>query len=102
MVTYEHDIAQFAKRNIIFRDDKIRRDEAVADRARAADVLKTVPVLTVRCEFTLPQTEHLIRVDGTVVWSYISGRSGIKFEHLGREDRDTLDQWSQCQASQGW
>jgi len=40
LVTHEHDIAQFAKRNIIFRDGKIRRDEPVMNRARAAAVLK--------------------------------------------------------------
>jgi putative ABC transport system ATP-binding protein len=45
LVTHEHDIAQFAKRNIIFRDGKIRRDEPVMNRARAAEVLKTLPVL---------------------------------------------------------
>jgi putative ABC transport system ATP-binding protein len=45
LVTHEHDIAQFAKRNIVFRDGKIRRDEAVADRAIAVEVLKTLPVL---------------------------------------------------------
>jgi putative ABC transport system ATP-binding protein len=45
LVTHEHDIAQFAKRNIVFRDGKIRRDEAVANRALAGDVLKTLPVL---------------------------------------------------------
>ena len=31
MVTHEHDIAEFAKRNIVFRDGKIRRDELVAN-----------------------------------------------------------------------
>jgi putative ABC transport system ATP-binding protein len=45
LVTHEHDIAQFAKRNIIFRDGKIRRDALVMNRARAAEVLKTLPVL---------------------------------------------------------
>jgi putative ABC transport system ATP-binding protein len=45
LVTHEHDIAQFAKRNIIFRDGKIRRDEQVINRTRAAEVLKTLPVL---------------------------------------------------------
>jgi putative ABC transport system ATP-binding protein len=45
LVTHEHDIAQFAKRNIVFRDGKIRRDEAVANRAVAGEVLKTMPVL---------------------------------------------------------
>ena len=45
LVTHEHDIAQFAKRNIVFRDGKIRRDEAVTNRAIAGEVLKTLPVL---------------------------------------------------------
>jgi putative ABC transport system ATP-binding protein len=45
LVTHEHDIAQFTKRNIVFRDGKIRRDEAVARPARAAEVLKSMPVL---------------------------------------------------------
>ena len=30
LVTHEHDIAQFAKRVIVFRDGKIRKDEPVA------------------------------------------------------------------------
>jgi putative ABC transport system ATP-binding protein len=45
LVTHEHDIAQFAKRSVIFCDGRIRRDESVLDRARAADVLKALPVL---------------------------------------------------------
>jgi putative ABC transport system ATP-binding protein len=45
LVTHEHDIAQFAKRNIVFRDGKIRRDETVSNRAMAGEVLKTLPVL---------------------------------------------------------
>ena len=45
LVTHEHDIAQFAKRSIVFRDGKIRRDAPVGGRARAAEVLKTLPVL---------------------------------------------------------
>lgn len=45
MVTHEHDIAQFAKRVLVFRDGKIRKDEPTAKRPRAADVLKTMPTL---------------------------------------------------------
>jgi putative ABC transport system ATP-binding protein len=45
LVTHEHDIAQFTGRNIVFRDGKIRRDDAVAHPARAAEVLKSIPVL---------------------------------------------------------
>jgi putative ABC transport system ATP-binding protein len=45
LVTHEPDIAQFAKRNIIFRDGKIRKDEHLEKRPRAADVLKTMPLI---------------------------------------------------------
>jgi putative ABC transport system ATP-binding protein len=45
LVTHEHDIAQFAKRNIVFRDGKIRKDEFVADPAVASEVLKTMPAV---------------------------------------------------------
>ncbi|HEX6808583.1 MAG TPA: ABC transporter ATP-binding protein [Gemmatimonadaceae bacterium] len=45
MVTHEPDIAQFAKRMIVFRDGRIRTDAAVADRPRARAVLATMPAL---------------------------------------------------------
>jgi putative ABC transport system ATP-binding protein len=45
LVTHEHDIAQFAKRVIVFRDGKIRKDELVRDRPQARDVLKSLPTL---------------------------------------------------------
>jgi putative ABC transport system ATP-binding protein len=45
LVTHEHDIAQFTKRSIVFRDGKIRRDEPVANRATAVEVLKMMPAL---------------------------------------------------------
>lgn len=45
MVTHEHDIAEFAKRNIVFRDGKIRRDELVANSPSAAEAMKTMPVV---------------------------------------------------------
>ena len=45
LVTHEHDIAEFAKRVLVFRDGKVRKDELVADRPRAAEVLKTMPTL---------------------------------------------------------
>jgi len=45
LVTHEHDIAQFAKRVLVFRDGKIRKDDAVPHRPRAAEVLKTLPTL---------------------------------------------------------
>ena len=45
LVTHEHDIAQFAKRVLLFRDGKIRKDDLVAQRPRADEVLKTLPTL---------------------------------------------------------
>jgi len=45
LVTHEHDIAQFAKRNLIFRDGKIRKDEVVPDRPVASEVLRSLPTL---------------------------------------------------------
>jgi putative ABC transport system ATP-binding protein len=45
LVTHEPDIAHFARRGITFRDGKIRRDELVKDRPRAAEVLKSMPTV---------------------------------------------------------
>jgi putative ABC transport system ATP-binding protein len=45
LVTHEHDISRFAKREVVFRDGKIRRDAAVSDHSRAAEILRTMPVL---------------------------------------------------------
>src|SRR5262249_48612116 len=45
MVTHEHDIAQFAKHILVFRDGKIRKDEPVLSRPKASEVLKTLPTL---------------------------------------------------------
>jgi len=45
MVTHEQDVAQFARRVLVFRDGRIRKDELVANRPIATDVLKTLPTL---------------------------------------------------------
>ena len=45
LVTHEADIAQFAKRTVVFRDGRIRHDNPVKNRPRAADVLKTIPTV---------------------------------------------------------
>jgi putative ABC transport system ATP-binding protein len=45
LVTHEHDIAQFAKRVLVFRDGRIRKDDPVLNRPKAAEVLKTLPTL---------------------------------------------------------
>jgi hypothetical protein len=38
-------IAQFAKRILVFKDGKIRKDEPTLSRPRATEVLKTMPTL---------------------------------------------------------
>src|SRR6201987_954924 len=45
LVTHEQDVAQFAKRVLVFRDGKIRKDDLVVSRPSAQDVLKTLPTL---------------------------------------------------------
>jgi ABC-type lipoprotein export system ATPase subunit len=45
LVTHEHDIAQFAKRVLVFRDGRIRKDDPVLSRPRAGEVLGTLPTL---------------------------------------------------------
>jgi len=45
LVTHEPDVAQFAKRTVVFRDGKIRHDDPVLKRPQAADVLKSLPAV---------------------------------------------------------
>ncbi len=45
LVTHEHDIAGYAKRVVIFRDGRIRRDEENTERLVAREVLPTLPTL---------------------------------------------------------
>ncbi|HUY13511.1 MAG TPA: ABC transporter ATP-binding protein [Terriglobia bacterium] len=45
LVTHESDIARFAKRIVLFRDGKIRRDSLVEGRVDAAQVLVSMPAV---------------------------------------------------------
>ncbi len=45
LVTHEPDVAVFAKRVLIFKDGKIRKDTEVQDRPKAADVLRSLPAI---------------------------------------------------------
>jgi putative ABC transport system ATP-binding protein len=45
LVTHEPDIAQFAKRIVVFRDGKIRKDDWVEERSHAAKVLLSMPAV---------------------------------------------------------
>ncbi len=43
LVTHEHDIAEYAKRVVIFKDGKINRDYPIAEQRDAAEELKLLP-----------------------------------------------------------
>jgi putative ABC transport system ATP-binding protein len=45
LVTHEPDIAQFAKRHVVFRDGKIRSDKMNSNPKIAAEVIKEIPVI---------------------------------------------------------
>jgi putative ABC transport system ATP-binding protein len=45
LVTHEPDIAQFAKRIVVFRDGKVRHDDPVRQRPKASELLKTLPAM---------------------------------------------------------
>lgn len=45
LVTHENDVAQFAKRVMVFRDGRIRKDEPALSRPNAREVLNTLPSL---------------------------------------------------------
>jgi putative ABC transport system ATP-binding protein len=45
LVTHEPDIAQYARRNLLFRDGKLKRDTLVHDRLVAKEILKTLPTV---------------------------------------------------------
>lgn len=50
MVTHENDIAQFAQRNVLFRDGKIIADKQVPRQRNAAEELKGLPILDIENE----------------------------------------------------
>ena len=45
LVTHEPDVAQFAKRHVVFRDGKIRSDKANASPRIASEVIKDLPMI---------------------------------------------------------
>jgi putative ABC transport system ATP-binding protein len=45
LVTHELDVAQFAKRVLVFKDGRIRKDDVTRNPPRALEVLKTLPTL---------------------------------------------------------
>ena len=45
LVTHEPDIARFTRRQIVFRDGHIKRDEVIDSPMIASEVLKTMPTI---------------------------------------------------------
>jgi putative ABC transport system ATP-binding protein len=45
LVTHEHDIAQYAKRVVIFKDGKIQKDYQIAEQRDAAEELRRMPAI---------------------------------------------------------
>ncbi len=44
LVTHELDIAEYAKRNVVFKDGRVKKDFSVATRRNAVEQLKAMPV----------------------------------------------------------
>ena len=68
IVTHEHDIAQYAKRALEFRDGKLRQDTIVLDRLVAREVLQTLPTAEEQAAEDAEDNareEKLARGDGT-------------------------------------
>ena len=66
LVTHEPDIAQFAKRNLLFRDGKLVRDSVVQDRLVAREVLKSLPTAEQQAaEDAEEETQRLAKADTT-------------------------------------
>ena len=66
LVTHEPDIAQYAKRNLLFRDGKLMRDSLVQNRFEAREVLKSLPTVEEQAaEDAAEEAERLAKADRT-------------------------------------
>src|SRR6202790_2463110 len=64
LVTHEPDIAQYAKRTLLFRDGKLKRDSLVQDRFDAREVLKSLPTAEQQAaEDAEEETQRLAKAD---------------------------------------
>jgi putative ABC transport system ATP-binding protein len=64
LVTHEPDIAQYAKRNLLFRDGKLKRDIMVQERLVAQEVLKSLPTVEQQAaEDAEEETQRLAKAD---------------------------------------
>jgi putative ABC transport system ATP-binding protein len=46
LVTHENDIAEFAKRNVVFKDGRVKKDFPVEHRRNASEQLKAMPQIS--------------------------------------------------------
>jgi putative ABC transport system ATP-binding protein len=64
LVTHEPDIAQYARRTLLFRDGKLKRDSVVQDRLVASEVLKSLPTVEQQAaEDAKEEAERLAKID---------------------------------------
>src|SRR6202163_3655288 len=64
LVTHEPDIAQYAKRTLLFRDGRLKRDSLVQDRLVAREVLKSLPTAEQQAaEDAEEEAERLAKAD---------------------------------------
>ena len=47
----------------------------------------------VEVSFTLPQSQHQVALVGTVMWTHVSGRGGIKFNPAHPEEQGKFEDW---------
>jgi putative ABC transport system ATP-binding protein len=67
LVTHEPDIAQYARRNLLFRDGKLKRDILVQDRLVAQEVLKSLPTVEQQAaEDAEEENQRLAKADAPV------------------------------------
>jgi hypothetical protein len=53
---------------------------------------KLPPGGVVNVSFALPESDRRVNVVGTVVWSDISGRTGVRFHHLPAQEQRMLQE----------
>jgi putative ABC transport system ATP-binding protein len=67
LVTHEPDIAQYARRNLLFRDGKLKRDIMVQERLVAQEVLKSLPTVEQQAaEDAEEESQRLAKADTPV------------------------------------
>jgi hypothetical protein len=47
----------------------------------------------VEVSFTLPQSQHQVAIFGTIMWTHVSGRGGIKFTQPDPEEQRRFEDW---------